>query len=149
MRKLVSFVFKMMASVVLILMISNVAIVIIDILTVVNRTETVIDLVEATVMKDNYLSSDARQVYVEQLEQIKNNSSHCKGIVLDKDRLLDEVKNYGEFATIKVEMNFETTFLFWSGTGNMNKIANSVKAYNVDIDKEYTVPCLRYLRYKV
>lgn len=148
MRSLISSVFKIMASVVIILIVSNVALLLTDIMTVVNRTEAVVDLVEASVMRDNYLSEDAKKVFNDNLKQIKEMSDYCESITLDEENLLADVKNYGEFATVTIDMKFKTSFFFWAGVGNMKTMSNSKKWYRFNIDKDYQVPCLRYLKYE-
>jgi len=154
---MVGVVFKVLAISLVLMFMMNVSIVVIDTLTVYNRVQSLMGILQKEVVNNNCLRDGAKQYMKDKLESIKKGSDVVKDFETNFDSQLvvdgvtydsigeSNVKNYGETLDIVIKINFSANVFFPYQKGTDSGMVRSTTV-NYSLTMKDTVPALRYLK---
>lgn len=153
MGRVVSNVFKLIGFSIIAMIIGDLTAGVIDLYVATAKTTAINNTIQAIVMENNYLPSDAEVIFKEQFTKIDELSSVVNGeieieVTTSSGALVGQTpQQYGDFITIEVRV--PTTFsLFGYAGGKGNASVSDLALFSRDSTTVFTyvVPCLRYLK---
>lgn len=179
MHRMIFFVFKTLLVTVLSMFLVDITMTMISVLRLNNELEATAKLMQQSIMEENYLTDDAREVYNCILNGgtpnipgyagdaytgithddgngnrvIGANGLTGEGIPTEeidisvKDELNNDVTEpqmYGEFVTLRLDVTIEPSVFWFNGRFAADSMGRGW--YQINLEKEYVVPCLRYVK---
>lgn len=157
MHKLVGVVFKVLFISIVLMFVMNISIIVIDTVTVYNRVQSLMGILQKEVVNHNCLRDNTKNYFVSQLEDIKKTSSLVESFETNFDSTLthegvsyssigeSNVRNYGENIDIIIKMNLSANiFLPTKKADEKGFLSGTDFSYSFTLKE--TVPALRYLK---
>lgn len=154
---MVSFVFKLIGISIMAMIIMDTSIMLVDAFTTNGRVQAQANLMEQEIAKNNYLPATAATTFYGYYTEYPDGTSEGTGFayieglsnvytdITFNDEELLEVKNYGEYQTLKIDATINPWHYYFSGVVRNGEGIRKVESTSV-IHYVYTIPCLRYLK---
>lgn len=157
MHRTVAFVFKLIGISIMALILFDTAVMLADAVTTNGRIQAQASLMQQELAKNNYLSEDAIATF--KGEYVDNGSGSITGRGLDyviglskvyynyeiNEDEIKEVKEYGDYHTLRITTYINPWHYYFSGTVNNGEGIGKVESYGT-VTYVYYVPCLRYIK---
>ncbi|HFL3696651.1 TPA: hypothetical protein ACG3QY_001761 [Clostridioides difficile] len=156
MNRMIWFVFKTLASFMILMVLVNIVAVCVDSLVVHSRVEALSIVMQNEIARNNCIPKSITPLFERQLNsiveqsnvatEIKSNVENSLMIEGTQYQAIDEehVKEYGDIQTLAIRITMNPSSVVVSRKDGA--LLELIKDYKYELNYKYTVPCLRYLK---
>ena len=156
MEKLIPTVFKILALSMLFMFLLDTSLLLIEVVSIHSKVSNLSNMMQLEVARNNCMPDALVDTFNEALNKIATNSTIIENngistnmrVPLDGRNALtpDKAGNYGDTVNLLVRVKMHPTYVYYNPNRASNRSWLLTEVGEVNIDYEYAVPCLRYLK---